>query len=88
MDSTLIQVIFVTIQLCLVMKSYSIGTPIESCDTLLLNSTYHERVEQTSRVPFEIDTSVFQNPYSDDLFYSPNSSFWSKSFSVQFLNYR
>ena len=80
MDLVPIQIIFVTIQLCLVMKSHSIRLPTDFCGTLSQNSTYHERAEQTmaSSVPFEIDMSVFQNPYSDELLYSPNSSYWSK----------
>lgn len=59
---------------------YSAGAPAESCDTLSLNSSYHGALEQTSSVtvPFEIDTSVFKNPFSDVLHYSPNSTYWSK----------
>lgn len=73
----LITVIIMTCQ-SLMVNCYTSGAPSESCDTLLLNSSYHGAQEQTSGVPFEIDTSVFRNPFSGELHYIPNSTYRSK----------
>ena len=62
----------------LMVNCYTSGAPSESCDSLSLNSSYHGTQERTSGAPFEIDTSVFRNPFSSELHYSPNSTYRSK----------
>ena len=61
--------------------SYSSGSPVESCITLSPSSTFHGVSEQTSKVPYEIDTNVFEDHYDSDseLFYVPNSTYKSES---------
>lgn len=79
MDFT-IKLCFITIMAIklVLVNCYSSGAHVESCETLSPNSSYHGAVQQTSSVPFEIDTNMFKNPFSDELHYNPNSSYWSK----------
>ena len=78
MNSTLITCLIIMGFQSTLVNCYSSGAPSESCDTLSPNSSYHGELEQMSSVPFEIDTSVFKNPFTNELHYSPNSTYWSK----------
>ena len=65
-----------------VVLCYSSGSPTESCITLSPRSAFHGVSEQTSEVPYEINTSIFEDPYDhrdSGLFYVPSSTYKSKS---------
>ena len=61
-----------------VVSCYSSGSPAESCITLSPSSVFHGTAKQTNEVPYEIDTSVFEDPYSSNLFYVSNSTYKSE----------
>ena len=79
MSSTLIIVMMFQ---SILVNCYSSGAPLQSCDTLSSNSSYYGELERINNVPFEIDTSVFRNPFTDELHYSPNSTYSSKPKSI------
>ena len=60
------------------------GAPRDACTTLSPNQTAHEAPPQTSSVPYEIDVSVFRDPSSGQLVYTPNSTYQSKYISMLF----
>ena len=59
-------------------SSRSFGAPADACSTLSPNPGAHGAAPQLSNVPYEIDTSVFRDPTTGELLYTPNSNYQSE----------
>ena len=59
----------------------SLGAPAQACTTLSPNPNQdaHGAPPQSTTVPYEIDTSVFQGANAGQLFYTPTTPYQSKN---------
>jgi hypothetical protein len=57
----------------------STGAPAQACSSLSPSQNAHGGLPQTSTVPYEIDVSVFRDAITDQLLYTPATTYQSKN---------
>jgi hypothetical protein len=74
----LVLLLFVAVHVSRV-AGFRAGAPAQACNNLSPSQGPHGGPPQTSTVPYEIDVSIFRDAITDQLLYTPDTTYQSKN---------